>query len=81
MSWNPIEGITAFFSGAATKVFTAVEKFLLQINIIGLNALEVVLFILFIALLIAMFAIPAKLYEYVDKFLSPLKKAFLWLRK
>lgn len=77
---NPISAIADFFSGAATRVFEAVEKFLLQVSTFGLNIVEIMLFLVFIALMIGVLVAPARIYSYFAEFKGFWSRIINWIK-
>lgn len=77
---NPISAIATFIEGAATSFFQAITTFLLKITLFGLNTLEIVLFVLFIAFILFLFILPGKVYEYIGRFINPMKRLMKWIK-
>ena len=78
---NPITDFFSGISSSVTNTFDSMAKFLLKLEIVGLNIVEVLLFIVFIVLLVALFIIPAKVYAYAKDSAAPVKAFFAWIRK
>lgn len=77
-------GLTDFFEaiqGAVSRAFGAIEKFLLQVQLVGLNIVEIVLFLVFFILLIALLIAPGKVYEYFSDAAKPLRRVLDWMRR
>lgn len=77
-------GLTDFFTaiqGAVTTFFAAGNRFLLHIELWALNLTEVVLFLVFFALMVALLVAPAKVYEYFRNAAAPVRRAFDWMRR
>lgn len=77
---NPITAIADFISGAATKVFNGINIFLLKAQIFGLNIVEIFLFILFIAVVLALIYLPVWVYKYLEQYKSTLNKLKNWFK-
>jgi hypothetical protein len=78
---NPFTDFFDSITGAVTRTFEAVHKFLIKIEIVFLNIVEVLLFLVFIFLLVVMFVVPARVYAYAKEFSAPFKRFFDWVRK
>lgn len=77
-------GLGDFFGaieGAVTRAFAGIEKFLLLVQLWGLNLVEVLLFIVFIVLLLAIILAPLKAWEYFSRAVLPFRRALAWLKK
>lgn len=72
-----LDGIAA----PVTRTFDGVNKFLIQLKIVGLNVVEVLLFVVFVMLLLAVFIVPARLYKYVREGVSPIRRFLNWVRR
>ena len=77
---NPITAIADFISGTATILFKELTLMVMKSNLWFIHALEIILFVLFFALIIAIIVIPGKVYEYSGKFINPIKRILKWVR-
>lgn len=66
--------------GATTNVFNSIHKFFLQLQLVGLNFTEILLFVAFIFLMVAVFIAPARLFIWLKQFETPIKRVIRWLR-
>lgn len=64
-----------------TSAFNSVHDFLIKIEIVFLNIVEVLLFLVFIFLLVLMFIVPARVYAYAKEFSAPFRMFFDWVKK
>lgn len=77
---NPISDFIGSITAPVTLAFNEIGLFLIRAQIVGLNIVEVLLFVLFFAVLIALMVFPARLYGYYKTFSEPFNRFFRWVR-
>jgi len=66
--------------GSVVAGFDAIALFLKQITVVGMNIGEILLFALFLTVIFSIIAVPAKVFEWAQKFRKPIKRVMKWLR-
>jgi len=80
MVWNPIQGISDWLNTVVSNTFNAVQIFLMRLELIGINSLEIILFLVFLLVVVVVIVAPARVWLWIREFSVPIQRFMNWVK-